>query len=67
MPGEAMKEALQGPDEIGRPASDRAMEDLVRVPINEDGARFFLVGSELDEDEHNQLVQFLKDNIEFFA
>ncbi|KAG5516717.1 hypothetical protein RHGRI_037452 [Rhododendron griersonianum] len=66
-PGEIMREELQGPKEVGRPASDRAVEDLVQVPINEDGTRFFLVGSELDETERVQLVQFLKGNIEVFA
>ncbi|XP_058228070.1 uncharacterized protein LOC131336300 [Rhododendron vialii] len=66
-PGNAVKEALQGPDEIGRSASDRAVEDLVRIPIDEDGTRFFLVGSELNEAERGHLVQFLKDNIEVFA
>ncbi|KAG5541026.1 hypothetical protein RHGRI_021048 [Rhododendron griersonianum] len=66
-PGEAMREELQGPEEVGRPASDWAVEDLVQVPINEDGTRFFLVGSELDEIERDQLIQFLKENIEVFA
>ncbi|KAG5561883.1 hypothetical protein RHGRI_004804 [Rhododendron griersonianum] len=28
-PAEGMKEALEGPDEVGRPATDRAVEDLV--------------------------------------
>lgn len=66
-PGEAIKEALQRPEEVSRPASDRAVEDLIRVLVNEDGSHFFLVGSELGEAERNQLVQFLKDNIEVFA
>ncbi|KAG5528675.1 hypothetical protein RHGRI_029373 [Rhododendron griersonianum] len=55
------------PEEVGRPASDRAVEDLVQVPINEDGTCFFLVGSELDETERDKLIQFLKENIEVFA
>ncbi|KAG5561961.1 hypothetical protein RHGRI_004857 [Rhododendron griersonianum] len=66
-PGEAMREELHGPEEVGRLASDRAMEDLVQVPINEDETHFFLIGSELDETERDQLIQFLKGNIEVFA
>lgn len=67
IPGEDIRETLQGPEEIGSPTSDRVVEDLIRVPINEDGTRFFLVGSTLDDVERAQLVEFLKDNIEVFA
>lgn len=43
------------------------MEELLTIPINEDGSRFFLVGSSLIHHECEQLVSFLKDNIEVFA
>ncbi|KAG5556294.1 hypothetical protein RHGRI_006788 [Rhododendron griersonianum] len=64
---EETREALQGPEEVGRPASDRAVEDLVRVAVNEDGTRSFLIGSALDEVEKIQMIEFLKRNMEVFA
>ncbi|KAG5557203.1 hypothetical protein RHGRI_007467 [Rhododendron griersonianum] len=64
---EKTREALQGPEEVGRPANDRAVEDLVRIAVNEDGTRSFLIGSALDEVEKTQMVEFLKGNMEVFA
>ncbi|XP_058211738.1 uncharacterized protein LOC131323921 [Rhododendron vialii] len=49
---------------IGRPANEKAVEDLVAVPITEDGSRFFLVGSSLSDTEQNKMVDFLNKNIE---
>ncbi|XP_058197621.1 uncharacterized protein LOC131313360 [Rhododendron vialii] len=60
VPGEAMKE-------VGISANDKVVKDLLQVPANEDSSQFFLVGSELSATERDQLVQFLKDNIEVFT
>src|SRR5208282_5473427 len=35
-------------EDVGAPAEEKAIEDLVTVPINEDGSRFFLIGSSLN-------------------
>jgi hypothetical protein len=43
------------------------VEDLVTVPVTEDGTRFFLVGAGLTDSEREQLVSFLKSNISVFA
>lgn len=46
VPEEAMKE-------VGMPANDRAIKDLLQVPTNEESSRFFLVGSELSATERD--------------
>lgn len=54
-------------EDVGAPAEQKSIEDLVKVPITEDGSRFFTLGSSLTDAESEELVQFLKDNIEVFA
>jgi ribonuclease HI len=62
-----MPESTPVLEDVGLKAEEKAIEDLVKVPINEDGSRYFMVGSELSNPEVNELVTFLKDNIEAFA
>lgn len=54
-------------EDIGELAEDKAIEDLVFMPINEDGSRFFLLGSSLSEAERKDMFQFFKNNIKVFA
>lgn len=52
---------------VGSKAEDKSIEDLIKVPVNEDGSRYFMLGSDISNPERNDLVSFLKDNIEMFA
>ncbi|XP_058211606.1 uncharacterized protein LOC131323781 [Rhododendron vialii] len=54
-------------EDVGLPAEQRSTEELVRMPITEDGGRYFLVGSSLDEAERIEMLQFHKKNIKVFA
>lgn len=62
-------EMSEGPvlEDVRLPAEEKAVEDLVTVPINDDGTRYFLLGSTLTTFEREQLVEFLRRNIEVFA
>ena len=42
-------------------------EDLVKVAIGDDPEKFFQVGSQLPQQEREELVEFLKRNIDVFA
>ena len=42
-------------------------EDLVKVAIGDDSEKFFQVGSQLLQQEREELVEFLKRNIDVFA
>jgi len=42
-------------------------EDLVKVTIGDDPKKFFQVGSQLPQQEKEELVEFLKRNIDVFA
>ena len=42
-------------------------EDLVKVIIGDDPEKFFQVGSQLPQQEREELVEFLKRNIDVFA
>jgi hypothetical protein len=54
-------------EDVGLPAEQRSTEKLVRMPITEDGGRYFLVGGSLDETERTDMFNFLKANMEVFA
>lgn len=45
----------------------KSVEDLINVPINEDGSCFFLVSSSMSESERQEMFAFLKAKIEVFA
>ena len=42
-------------------------EDLVKISIGDDLEKFFQVGSQLPQQEREELVEFLKRNIDVFA
>ena len=42
-------------------------EDLVKVTIGDDPEKFFQVGSQLPQQEREELVEFLKRNFDVFA
>ena len=42
-------------------------EDLVKVAIGDDPEKFFQIGSQLPQQEREELVEFLKRNIDVFA
>ena len=42
-------------------------EDLIKVTIGDDPEKFFQVGSQLPQSENEELVEFLKRNIDVFA
>ena len=42
-------------------------EDLVKITIGDDTKKFFQVGSQLLQQEREELIEFLKQNIDIFA
>lgn len=54
-------------DDVGVPIKERFAEELIKMPINDDESRYFLVGSSLDSAEHKEMFTFLKEHIEVFA
>ena len=42
-------------------------EDLVKVTIGDDPEKFFHIGSRLPQQEKEELIEFLKQNIDIFA
>ena len=42
-------------------------KDLVKITIGDDLENFFQVGSQLPQQERNELIEFLKQNIDVFA
>ena len=42
-------------------------EDLVKITIGDDSEKFFQVGSQLPQQEREELIDFLKQNIDVFA
>ena len=49
------------------PAEDAKCEDLEKFPIGNDPDKFFQVGAQLPSREKEELVVFLKNNIDVFA
>ena len=52
---------------IDRTAKEVKYEDLVKVTIGDDPKKFFQIGSRLPQQEREELVEFLKQNIDVFA
>ena len=52
---------------IDKPAEEAKCEDLVKVTIGDDPEKFFQIGSQLPYQEREELVEFLKQNINVFA
>ena len=42
-------------------------EDLVKVTIRDDPEKFFQIGSQLPQQEREELIEFLKQNIDVFV
>ena len=52
---------------IDRTAKEVKCEDLVKVTIGDDPEKFFQIESQLPQQEREELVEFLKQNIDVFA
>ena len=52
---------------IDRPSDEAKCEDLVKITIGDDPEKFFQIGSQLPQQEKEELVEFLKQNIDVFA
>ena len=52
---------------IDKPAEDAKCDDLVNVVIGDDPEKFFQIGSQLPHQEREELIEFLKRNIDVFA
>ena len=52
---------------IDETSEDVECEDLVKVIIGDDPKKFFQVGSQLLQQEREELIGFLKQNIDVFA
>ena len=50
-----------------KPAKDAKCEDLVKVVIGDDPEKVFQIGSQLPHQEREELIEFLKQNIDVFA
>lgn len=54
-------------EDVRMPTEDRSGEKQEKLPINEDGSRFFLVGSSLTQAKQDELFGLLTKYIEVFA
>ena len=52
---------------IDKSIEDAKYEDLVKVVIGDDPEKFFQLGSQLPHQEREELLEFLKQNIDVFA
>ena len=52
---------------IDRTSEKVKCEDLVKITVGDDLEKFFQVGSQLPQQEREELVEFLKRNIDVFA
>ena len=52
---------------IGGTFDEVKCEDLMKIIIGDDPEKFFQVGSQLPQQEREELVEFLKQNIDVFA
>ena len=52
---------------IGGTSDEVKCEDLVKITVGDDPEKFFQVGSQLTQQEREELVEFLKRNIDVFA
>ena len=51
----------------GGTSDEAECEDLVKVTIGDDLEKFFQIGSKLPQREREELIEFLKQNIDVFA
>ena len=52
---------------IGGTSDKVKCEDLVKIIIGDDPEKFFQVESQLPQQEREELIEFLKQNIDVFA
>ena len=52
---------------IDRAAEEAKCEDLVKITVGDDPEKFFQIGSQLSQREREELIEFLKRNINVFA
>ena len=52
---------------IDKTVEEVECEDLVKVTIGDDPEKFFQIGSQLPQQEREELVEFLKQNMDVFA
>ena len=52
---------------INKLAEDAKCEDLVKVVIGDDPEKIFQIGSQLPHQEKEELIEFLKRNVDVFA
>ena len=52
---------------VGGPVDEAKCEDFVKVTIGDDSKKFFQIGSQLPQQEREELIEFLKQNIDVFA
>ena len=52
---------------MGGTSNEVKCEDLVKITIEDDSEKFFQVGSQLPQQEKEELVEFLKQNIDVFV
>ena len=52
---------------IDKPAEEAKCEDFVKVTIGDDLEKFFQIGSQLPQQEREELVEFLKQSIDVFT
>ena len=52
---------------IDRTSEKAKCEDLVKVTIGDDPEKFFQIGSQLPQRKREELIEFLKQNIDVFA
>ena len=48
-------------------AEEAKCENLVKITIGDDPERYFQIGSQLPQQEREELIEFLKQNIDIFA
>ena len=66
--GEKGLQQLKSPAlSIDKPAEDAKCEDLVKVVIRDDLKKFFQIGSQLPHQKREELIEFLRQNIDVFA
>ena len=54
-------------ESIDRPTKEAKCEDLVKITIGDDPKKLFQIGSQLPQREREELIEFLKQNIDVFA
>ena len=52
---------------IDKLVEEAKCEDLVKITVGDDPEKFFQIGSQLPQQKREELVEFLKQNIDVFA